>query len=114
MKSTHARVLREGKTIAAMIALYCAEQHGCHERLCPECSELLEYAQARLDRCPFQENKSTCAKCTVHCYKPEMRERTRMVMRYAGPRILYHHPVLAVRHLIDGLRKPPVLKKGKG
>jgi hypothetical protein len=113
MKSTDPRILRENKTVAAMITLYCAEQHDCHERLCPECSELLEYAQARLDRCPFQENKPTCAKCTVHCYKPEMRERARVVMRYAGPRILRRHPVLTLRHMIDGLRKPPVLKKGK-
>jgi hypothetical protein len=27
------------------------------------------------------------------------------VMRYAGPRMLLSHPVLALLHLIDGLRR---------
>jgi hypothetical protein len=77
------------------------------DKLCLECSELLDYALARLDRCPFQDNKPTCAKCPVHCYKPDMREKVRVVMRYAGPRMLRRHPVLAVLHLVDGFRKTP-------
>jgi hypothetical protein len=43
----------------------------------------------------------------VHCYKPDMREKVRAVMRYAGPRMLRRHPVLSVLHLIDSLRKTP-------
>jgi hypothetical protein len=35
-----------------------------------------------------------------------MRERIREVMRYSGPRMLLSHPLMAIRHLIDGLRKP--------
>ena len=27
-------------------------------------------------------------------------------MVYAGPRILLSHPLLAIAHLLDGLRKP--------
>jgi hypothetical protein len=29
-----------------------------------------------------------------------MREQVKVVMRYAGPRMLLHHPLLALRHLI--------------
>ena len=29
----------------------------------------------RLDKCPFKEKKSTCGKCKVHCYRPDMREK---------------------------------------
>jgi len=36
-----------------------------------------------------------------------MRERIRSVMRYAGPRMMYRHPLLAFHHLIDGMRKAP-------
>jgi hypothetical protein len=39
---------------------------------------------------------------------PLMRDDIRAVMRYAGPRMLLHHPILAVQHLIDGWRKHPV------
>ena len=28
------------------------------------------------------------------------RERIRAIMRYAGPRMMLHHPVAAVRHLL--------------
>jgi hypothetical protein len=68
----------------------------------------MNYALERLKKCPFQGGKTTCAKCPVHCYKPKMREKIRIVMRYSGPRMLYHHPVLAIFHLIDSRRKQPI------
>ena len=95
---------REAKTVRAMIRLYCRKQHHSSKVLCDDCQALEDYAMARLARCPFQEDKPTCLKCPVHCYKPEMREKIRVVMRYAGPRMLFRHPVLAVLHLLDGLR----------
>ena len=107
MPNDHPRIRRESKTIEAMIRLYCRDHHGGEDELCPECRQLGDYALIRLDRCPFRESKPTCAKCPVHCYKPDMREKVRAVMRYAGPRMLRRHPVLAVLHLVDGFRKMP-------
>lgn len=107
MRDKNPRINREGNTIALMIALYCHKHHSC-ERLCPECEELMDYALKRLDKCPFQEGKTTCAKCPVHCFKPAMRERIRAVMRYSGPRMIFRHPILTIWHLIDGRRKEPV------
>lgn len=106
------RLRRECRTIQAMIAIYCRDQHGGGGGLCPGCSELLEYATVRLERCPFGEEKPTCVNCPVHCYQPERREQVRAVMRHAGPRMLLRHPLLAIFHLIDGRRPaPPVPKK---
>lgn len=98
------RMKREYRTIEAMMALYCMGIHGKRGRLCPECLELLEYAQSRLDKCPFQESKPICVHCPVHCYKPDMRERIRSAMKYAGPRMLCKHPFLALLHLMDTRR----------
>ena len=110
MSSKHSRMAREAKTIRYMMEIYCRGQHSTENSLCPECAELHDYALARLARCPFQEAKSTCANCTVHCYKPEMRQRVREAMRYAGPRMLWRHPILALTHLlIDGRRPAPAL-----
>lgn len=95
------RMAREHRAMALMVALYCRNHHH-HPRLCPECAELERYAHDRLNRCRFQDQKSTCSACLVHCYAPAMRARMRAVMRYAGPRMLYRHPLLARRHLIDG------------
>ena len=115
----HPRMRRERKTIKIMIHLYCHDHHGTKgDDLCPACQELQDYALMRLDRCPFQEGKTTCANCPVHCYKPEMRKRIAEVMRYAGPKMVLRHPVLAFWHLvIDGMRKEPrrpVKGRGKG
>jgi len=100
-------MLREQKTVEGMIDLYCRGRHGTRGDLCAECRELKEYALKRLERCPFKEHKPTCANCRVHCYKPDTREKIKQVMRYAGPRMIYRHPVLALYHFIDRLRKPP-------
>ncbi|MFC1892842.1 nitrous oxide-stimulated promoter family protein [Chloroflexota bacterium] len=90
-----------------MIALYCNKNHTPNE-LCPECASLLDYARRRLNKCPFQEGKTTCGKCLVHCFKSDMRKRIRAVMRYSGPRMMYRHPIMAIFHLIDGRRKEPL------
>ena len=106
------RIDRESTTIAAMIALYCRHQHA-GDGLCPACRKLADYARERLDSCPFQEGKTTCAKCPVHCFKPVEREEIRAVMRYSGPRMIYRHPVLAVFHFIYGRRKEPSPRHNK-
>jgi hypothetical protein len=104
------RLAREEKTIATMIGMYCRDHHGTRGApgeaggLCEECAALLEYARRRLEHCPYGLDKPTCAKCTTHCYKPAMREQVRAVMRYAGPRMLKEHPLLAAAHLTDGRR----------
>ena len=92
------RIAAEKKTVEQMIRLYCRLKDG-HSELCPECKALLEYAHARLDRCKFGEAKKTCRQCPVHCYKKDMRERMRAVMRFSGPRMMWYHPVDAIKHL---------------
>ena len=107
MNRAEKRIARERKTISIMIRMYCRAHHNPADGLCPDCAELEAYALQRIDRCPFGWRKPTCANCPIHCYKPGMRERIRTVMRYAGPRMLLRHPVLAVLHLLDGWRAPP-------
>ena len=107
------RIEREKRTVSAMIELYCADRHTApHGELCPACAELRAYAMQRLDRCPFQEEKTTCANCAVHCYRPDRKEQIRVVMRYAGPRMLLRHPVLALLHVADGRRPAPPKPRG--
>lgn len=86
------KLATEFKTVKAMVEVYCHDHHGTKRDLCSECHELLEYAEVRLDRCPYGENKPTCNKCPIHCYKPEPKEQMRLVMRYSGPRMLLKHP----------------------
>ncbi|MGA3399522.1 MAG: nitrous oxide-stimulated promoter family protein [Acetobacteraceae bacterium] len=106
------RGAREFKTIVVMLRMYCRAHHGpTNALLCHDCLELHDYARRRLERCVFGETKPTCANCTVHCYKATMRERVRQVMSWAGPRMLWRHPALAVWHVIDGRRPAPSLHR---
>lgn len=96
---------REKRTVALMISIYCKNKHGTKKTLCPDCEALLEYAKMRSDKCPFMENKTFCSNCRVHCYKPQMREKIREVMRFSGPRMIFIHPVMAVRHVIESKKE---------
>ena len=78
----------------------CQVGHG-GPGLCGECRELLEYSLARLEHCKFGNAKTKCHKCPVHCYRPDMREKIRIVMRFSGPRMLLYHPLEALRYLFS-------------
>jgi hypothetical protein len=114
-RSAYPHLARELATIDAMVHIWCRSHHGKAHELCGECADLMQYATRRLDRCVFGEEKPTCANCKVHCYNAAMRERIREVMRFAGPRMLWRHPLLALHHVVDKRRearqlprKPPV------
>ena len=99
------RLERETTTLQIMLKLYCKDHHHSVGGLCPECQELLDYAMIRLAHCKFGESKPTCGKCTVHCYKPDMRIRIQEIMRYVGPKMIFAHPIVAIRHLIDAFKR---------
>lgn len=106
---------REKKVVSLMISLYCHKKHvgfrkDVHRRmgtstLCTECAELDRYARQQIDRCPFMETKTFCSNCRVHCYKSEMREKIKEVMRFSGPRMVFHHPIMALRHVIESKKE---------
>ncbi|MDU4093619.1 MAG: nitrous oxide-stimulated promoter family protein [Pantoea sp.] len=105
------RIQREKRTIEKMIALYqagCPQADSDAERY----RSLYHYAVKRLDRCAFGAEKPACKQCPIHCYQPAKREEMKQIMRWAGPRMLIYHPILAIRHLIDDKRPvPPIPEK---
>jgi len=125
------RLRREARTVKLMVRMYCRDNHssgadvtagategataspeaprtrdGPRSPLCPDCAALIAYSLDRVDACRFGAGKPACARCTVHCFRPAMREQIRSAMRYSGPRMTYRHPYLAARHLMDRRREP--------
>lgn len=96
---------REQQVVTCMVEFYCRKKHHTKEGLCLDCAALLAYARSRSEHCPFMEHKTFCSQCPVHCYKPDMREKIRQVMRFSGPRMLLVHPVLALHHMHETLRQ---------
>lgn len=111
MNNADSKRQREKQTVALMIRLYCRKNHGAKNDLCPDCEALSRYAIQRSEKCPFMETKTFCSNCRVHCYKPEMREKIREVMRFSGPRMIFYHPVMAVRHVIERKKEAKRLEK---
>ena len=106
MNRLEKRLARERHTMAKMVEIYCDARHAhAGKTLCRECQEFLDYAEVRLQKCPYGLEKPTCANCPIHCYKAGPRARARMIMRYSGPRMLFRHPYLAIAHKLDGFRK---------
>ena len=98
-------IVRDRRTVAAMVDIYCHHHHADLPRsadggdLCADCASLMAYADVRLSKCPFGPEKTTCRECPVHCYRPAERATMKQVMIFSGPRMLWRHPWLAVRHL---------------
>jgi len=95
------RIRREILTVEKMIRLYCKHDHKIGVDGCKECGDLLEYARKHTLNCKFGDQKPVCSNCLVHCYKPEKREKIKMVMRFSGPRMIWTYPNLAIQYIYD-------------
>ncbi len=102
---------KEKAMVSQMIALYCKKKHHTKDGLCSECAALDAYARERSDKCPFMETKTFCSNCRVHCYKKDMREQIRQVMRFSGPRMIFRHPVAAISHVVETKKEKRRLEK---
>ena len=105
---------RDAQTLRAMTQMYCKSHHGTNSKrtdgkknsdtaLCERCSAVLSYSLERTAKCPH-EHKGNCKDCSIHCYKPDMRAAIKEIMSYAGPRMLYAHPLLALRYVAKKIR----------
>ncbi len=95
------RIEKEKRMIAKMIDIYYKkkDQGTLEER-----EELKAYALKRLTYCKYGENKGFCSKCPTHCYTPKYKEKIKKVMRYSGPRLILHHPIMLMKHIIKDIK----------
>lgn len=110
-KDTLTKREKEKELVSQMISLYCKRKHGNKKGLCEQCEELEAYAKMRSDKCPFMETKTFCSNCRVHCYQPAMREKIKEVMRFSGPRMIFTHPIIAIKHVIEAKKEKKQLEK---
>ncbi|WP_367277228.1 nitrous oxide-stimulated promoter family protein [Oceanispirochaeta sp.] len=93
------------KTLRRTYSLYCRANHLDPSKfLCQTCTADLNYSNQKTLKCPFKKYGRTCSSCKVHCYDKDHRDRIRTVMRFTGPRLILHNPVLAGRHLFLTLK----------
>lgn len=85
---------REIEVVTLMIHLYCRHHDDIDEK------ELCSYATQRIQRCPVMKDKTFCSQCKIHCYEKSKQEQIKKVMRYSGPRMLFYHPIMAIKHAL--------------
>lgn len=100
---------KEKEIVEMMIRLYCKKNHYQKE-MCSSCESLKEYAFERIDRCPMMANKTFCSSCKVHCYSKQRQIEIKKVMKFAGPRMIFYHPILCVRHIIDTIKNKKAVR----
>ncbi len=96
------RLDREKETVKNIILIHCKNKSD--DEICNNCEELIKYALRRLDSCPFGEEKPVCAKCKIHCYELDKREKIKTVMKKSGYKMLFYHPILLFLHFIDSFK----------
>jgi hypothetical protein len=92
--------LNQEKLVSDMIHFYCMKVHLTKNGLCDSCKDLNDYAQLRLIKCPYGKGKPVCSNCKIHCYKKDYKERIKEVMRFSGPKMIYHKPIAGIKYII--------------
>lgn len=117
-EQTSREVLRDLRTLARFVQVYCRGRHrgavrgpielkvgGAAARiargvtLCPSCGRLLSHAFVKRMWCPM-DPKPACKHCPQHCYHPKYRRQIREVMKYSGWRLLLSGRVDYLLHLL--------------
>ncbi len=103
---------KEKEIAEIMIKMYCHRKHKTKGKdLCLTCQELLDYSNMRTDKCPLMATKTFCAFCKIKCYKKSMHEQMVEVMKFSGPRMLWSHPHIALRHMVLLIKEKRKIKK---
>lgn len=101
-KSINNRKTREKEIVRLMITIFCKGKGHNGQEVCRDCTQLIGYSEKKIDSCPHITTKTFCSSCSTHCFAPEERKTIKEVMRYSGPRMLSHHPLVLLKHLIQG------------
>lgn len=94
------KIAKEKRILTVMIKIYCRKKHRSQD-LCDDCRAVLNYALNRLDHCRYGENKGFCNHCPSPCYNKANQLKIRKVMGFSGPRLIFHHPIMVIRHLLS-------------
>ncbi|SHK58280.1 Nitrous oxide-stimulated promoter [Selenomonas ruminantium] len=92
----------ELRTVREIIKIYCHGHKHLREaecELCPECQKMADYALGKLEKCPRMDIKTFCSVCPIHCYGKEEAAKIREIMAFGGPRMLWYHPWMTLRHI---------------
>lgn len=112
------QLLKDLKTLAIFIRIYCTHQHPDAEKkpvemrthdvqaivgrpivLCEDCRKLLIHAFTKRTHCPM-DPKPACKHCPNHCYHPTYRAQIREVMKFSGRKLVFSGRLDYLYHLL--------------
>jgi len=82
MFSIKKRLARERLTMSKMVGIYCAAHHDSGEdNLCGSCREFLNYAERRLRKCPYGNEKPAPSEMPLWERKTDLRQLSRALLQ---------------------------------
>ena len=101
METINRQQSKDIRLIGTFVETYCAGKHGRIDRarfvmpdglgyrlLCADCAGFMEYAITKRLNCPLEADKPSCKRCRIHCYSGPQRDKIRVVMAYAGRKLI--------------------------
>lgn len=98
---TEKKKLNEKNIVSVMISIFCKYKHKRKNGLCEDCQKILNYSYRRIENCPYIKSKTFCSSCKTHCYRNDMREKIKEIMRFSGPKMIFYNPIAAIKHMIS-------------
>lgn len=95
------KINKEKDIVKTMIAMYSKGHDKVPFDENKEMQNLYAYCQLKLSKCPFKDKKKFCSNCTIHCYEITRRNQIKKVMKYSGPRMIFKHPILLIKHCLQ-------------
>lgn len=92
-------ISRKKSIVSLMINLYCKKHHNASNPPCNSCNDLIVYSHKKIKNCPIIKANTSCANCNIKCYNQAMQDKIKKVMRYSGPRMIFYHPIVTLKHL---------------
>lgn len=100
-------VPKEKETVRKMFGLYCQKNHDtpAGKKLCPKCTALLATVMLKMNRCPYGITKPICEKCKIPCFGKKQTKDFLDIMQGSRTKMLLRHPIMAMRHRLNGMRR---------
>lgn len=93
-------VEKRKKILSAMFDIYIKK----HPEEVKSVDSLKSYAFQRIEKCPNKGKNIYCSSCTIHCFPEYERAHMKKIMRFAGPRMMIYHPLMALDHAFASIK----------
>lgn len=84
-------------------------KHIAKYKIGEHCYKIIQNTFKHTNRCPHSFYKTFCHNCPTKCYTCCELEDINPIMAYSGKRILFKHPIMGIRFVINVIRAKRII-----